>query len=143
MSEELPKLLSDIAQMKQAPDADLPFLINLETTILGYIKSKADNAISGGPPGGGMPNPLGGPPPQPGMPGAPPGPGGQVLGGIGASLPGQGTPPGVPGVMQGPGMPNADELRRVLQQATTSHRLQRIADMVAPPNMGASPVGIA
>ncbi len=103
MSEGLQKLLGDIANLKMTPDADLPFLINLETSILGYLKQGADQAL------------------QP-SPGAPPGmAGGATTPALGmapgmGSGPGTGTPQGVPGVMQGPAMPNPDELRRVLQR---------------------------
>lgn len=108
MSEGLRVLLQDIADMKLAPDADLPFLINIETQIVGYLKAKADEALT--PPGQMGPGAGGGP--MAGPPPGPPGPPG--LGGMGPMRPGTGSPRGVPGLMQGPQMPNPDELRRIL-----------------------------
>lgn len=88
MSEGLRKLLGDIADLKLSDDADLPFLINLETMILQRLKGGADQALSGAPAG---------------------------IGGTSASPPGM-APPGTPGLMQGPNMPNPDELRRIFSQ---------------------------
>lgn len=94
MVEGLRKLLSSITDLKMTEDADLPFLINLETEVLQRIKGGADQALQG----------------QPGM-GAPMG-----IGGMASPPPGMGSPPGTPGLQQGPMMPNPDELRRVLSQ---------------------------
>lgn len=92
MQEGLAKMVSEISQLKITPDADLEFLITLETQILQYIKTKANGALQpqgmGAMGGGGM---------------------------MGAPLPsfaGQGAG----GVMQSPGMPNPDELRRMTTQ---------------------------
>lgn len=90
MVEGLRKLLSSITDLKMTEDADLPFLINLETTVLQRIKDGADNAMQPG----SAPS---------GLMGAP-------------SMPGMGSPVQVPGLQQGPVAPNPDELRRVLQQ---------------------------
>ncbi len=64
MSEGLRKLLGDISEMKLAPDADLPFLIQLETQVLGKLKGGVDQALdpnSGGGPAGLMGSPAGTP----------------------------------------------------------------------------------
>lgn len=94
MSEGLRKLLGQITDLKVLDDADLPFLIGLETQVLQRLKQGADNALQ----------PQQQPQQQSGLMGSPSPP------------PGMGTPPGTPGLMQGPSMPNSDELRRVLQQ---------------------------
>jgi hypothetical protein len=122
-TEGLRKVLSAIQDLKTTDDADLPFIINLETEVLQYIKHGASKALQGGPmaggPGAAMAPGMGPPPPgmgPPGMPppgmGGPPGIGGPP--GMGAGpAPGLGPAP-VPGLMAGPNMPNPDELRRVL-----------------------------
>lgn len=97
MVEGLRKLLSSITDLKMTEDADLPFLIGLETEVLQRIKGGADQALQGGAPPGGMGAPMG-------------------IGGMSSPPPGMGTPPGTPGLQQGPQMPNPDELRRVLSQ---------------------------
>lgn len=108
MSEGLRKLLGDIADLKLSDDADLPFLINLETQILQQLKGGADQALGQGQGGG----PAG-------------------LMGSAAPPPGMGSPPGVPGLQQGPMLPNADELRRTLRAANVAHRLPQVASQVA------------
>jgi hypothetical protein len=95
MREVLERFLGDIAQAKVLMDADLPFLLQLETMIVDKLRDPVrqlqeqgliprDGAPMAG--GGGMP----------GMPGA--------------------TPQQVPGVMQQAAAPNADELQRLLSQ---------------------------
>lgn len=114
-AEELQKMLSQIATTKTKPDADLPYLIQLESMILGKLREPfvAAQASAYGPQQapGGMPNPI--------MQGPPGAPGGMPQGGP-MGLPG--GPPasfatpgqGVPGV-QGMGvMPPIDEIRRML-----------------------------
>lgn len=91
MQEGLAKMVSEISQLKITPDADLEFLITLETQILQYIKTKANGALQGGMPGMG---------------------GGGMMGAPLPSFAGQGAG----GVMQSPGMPNPDELRRMTTQ---------------------------
>lgn len=121
--EGLRKLLGDIADMKLADDADLPFLINLETMILQHLKQGASNALdtSGGAPAG-----LGGTPaPPPGM-GAPPGVPGLMQG---PSMPPPGMPPGGP--IMSPGAPNANELQRALRSSLTAHRLGVVSGKLA------------
>lgn len=107
MSEGLRKLLGDIADLKLADDADLPFLIQIETQILGRLKNGVDQALD---------------PSQSAQPGMMSAPGG---------MPGQGSPPGVPGLMQGPSMPNGDELRRMLGRASTASRLSGLSSRIA------------
>lgn len=124
-SEGLRKLLGDIADMKLADDADLPFLIQLETMVLQHLKQGATNALN--------------------TSGAPVG-----LGGMSAPPPGMGGPPGVPGLMQGPSMPpggpvgmpagpammsgggpNINELTRSLRGVSTASRLGSLSQRVA------------
>lgn len=102
MAEGLSKINHQIADMKLMPDADMPFLISLETDILNYLKPPQP-AQPGAAPGGGP----GGPP---GAPGGPMGAAmGQVMGG------GPGPALGGPGGGQA-GMPNPDEMRRLVGQ---------------------------
>lgn len=97
MIEELPKLGKVIWDMKQLPDADMPFLISLENMILGYIKSKQQGINQN------AQNPA--PPPMP------PGMGGLPM----AS--GMGMPGGSPmssGMTAGAQAPGPDDLARLL-----------------------------
>lgn len=112
-TEGLRKLLSTIQDLKTTDDADLPFIINLETEVLHRLKQQGSNALQGGPGAGGGPGAMmaGMAPPGIGPPGMPPP--GMGPPGIGAPPPGLGPAP-VPGLMAGPNMPNPDELRRVL-----------------------------
>lgn len=113
MNEGLRAFLSQIAELKSAPDADIAYLTNLETQVLKYLrapfeKQQAEQQLGG----------------QGGQ--APPGPTEQLLlgnaaGGGGAGLAGLlaslGTGGGrVPGVMRAPSMPNGDEMRRLMAQ---------------------------
>lgn len=102
MSEALQRLLADISQIKAMPDADLEFLVNLETVILKKLREPVDNMA------GQMQGPGGGP----SMGGAPPPPGA----GPGGPMPVSMGPPGggVAGLRSGVGPPNPDELRRVI-----------------------------
>lgn len=70
-SEALSKLIRTIADIKQYEDADMAFLINLETQIIDYLKRPLQEmAQQADPTLGMMP---GGPPVTPsGMPGGPP-----------------------------------------------------------------------
>lgn len=113
-------MLGDIADLKLSDNADLPFLIQLETQVIQQLKGGADQALGGQ---GGMSG-------QGGMPG---GMGGAPAGLLGspAPPPGMGSPAGVPGLQQGPMMPNADELRRTLRAANVAHRLPQVASQVA------------
>jgi hypothetical protein len=89
MAELLQRLLSDLAQAKVLQDADLPFIVELETQIVSKLRDPMTKMQAEGmlPPGG---------PQQPPM------------------FPGQGMPLGG-GVMQGAGTPPVDELRRLMQ----------------------------
>ena len=115
-SEVLTSMLGDISTAKTLPDADLQFLVELETMILGKLREPLDQAAgqmgpggpsaAGGPPAG---PPAGPPPPGAGMPPMggpmpPPPPGGPEFMG-----PGPGGPPG----LRSPG-PSPDELARLL-----------------------------
>lgn len=92
MQEGLMKLLSEIADLKTLPDADLQFLIGLETTVLAKVREPIERMNQAMMQSAGQ---------QPGM--APGGPG---------AMPGS---PAVPGIRQEPAMPNPDEMRRMLQ----------------------------
>lgn len=112
MAEALLSMVQDIGVIKTMPDADLPWLIELETQIVQKIRQPIDQlqqAAQQGPggPGGAPPNavPGGGGPIIPGAPGG---------GGLGPVPPP--LPQGVPGVNQGPAAPNPDEVRRIIQQ---------------------------
>lgn len=97
--ESLSRIFSVISDAKQVADANLPFLIQLETSVLEEIRSpERKMQASGLLPQGGPPQGGGG-------------------GGMGMSAPppsflGAGAPPGV---SMSPGGPaNADEMRRVM-----------------------------
>lgn len=111
-AEELQKMLGQVSVIKTKPDADLPYLIQLETMILQKLREpfqqNAQAAYGGGLPSPGvngspMPQGLGGLPVGPPIT---PGPGGAGVG----PTPGG----GVPGVMSLPQLPPADQLRRIL-----------------------------
>lgn len=95
MVEVLQRMLTDLSQAKVAVDADLPFILQLETQIVDKLRDPVRKMQEQGllPPGQA--------PPQQGPPQAPP---------AGPSFSGQ----GMPGLMQGPAAPNADELGRLL-----------------------------
>lgn len=91
--EMLQKMLRDLADMKTAPDADLPFIIDLETQVVGKLRQPIDNVAAQG---------LTQVPPDPAM--------GMAMG-MGPAMP---PAEGVPGVRSMPTMPSPDELRRIL-----------------------------
>ena len=114
MGEFLSRMLGDLAQAKTLPDADLEFLIGMETQIIGKIREPIDTLQKMGQPPGLGPMPAGiqmggggGAPSGMGMPPA-------------ATLPGAGGPPmGVPGgppggLRQQPELPPVDEMQRML-----------------------------
>jgi hypothetical protein len=111
MAEFLQRMLGDIAEAKTLPDADISFLLDLETTILTKIRGQVDalmGQMEGGGSAGGMPG--GASLPQGGMPGA-------AAMGVGQEP----TPPAmagarVPGTRMEPNMPNIDEMRRMMTQ---------------------------
>jgi hypothetical protein len=91
MQEALQRLLQDIGQMKTLADADLPWLVELESMVLSKVREPIDQMTQGGgaaPP----PGPMGGMPPMQ----------------AGMGVPGGG------GMQAGPQMPNPDELQRLL-----------------------------
>ena len=105
MVEMLQRFLSDIAQAKTALDADLPFLLQLESMVLGKLRDPNTQMQQAGllPPDGSQ-SPAGASPAA--MPGAmPPGMGGGDM------------PPGMQagGLTPGAVAPNMDEMRRLLQ----------------------------
>lgn len=137
--EGLAKILGDLSQMKIEPDADLNFIMQMETMILQKLRGPSDQlaavqAQQGG--GGGMPSPgalpsggdqTAGLPPdllaaltQGGGPGGPPGagPGGPPGMSPGMPMPGGGGPPMPMPANLPPGLRNAgpspDEMRRLL-----------------------------
>lgn len=117
--EWLRKQLSQIADAKTLPDANLEQLVNWETQILGQIRAPIDQMQQQGATGvPGAPSMMPGMPPglPPGTPTSMPamgmgGPAGVAPNGIMA--PGGPRPPGVNGVMQRPG-PLPPELLRML-----------------------------
>lgn len=121
MVEGLRGFLSQIAELKAAPDADIAYLTNIETQVLKYLrapfeKQQAEQQL-GGQGGQQPPGPAESllfPQAQGGGAGAGGGAGlAGLLAGIGGGG-GQGQP--VHGVMQAPQMPNGDELRRLMAQ---------------------------
>lgn len=126
-AEELQKMLGTIAQIKVKPDADLPYLISLESMILTKLREPfvqaqqaAYGQATGLQPGQGAP--MGN-----GMRGAPLMPGPQQLPGGPSPFPpimqgpaGAGVAPapggGVAGLMGMPALPPVDELRRMLSE---------------------------
>ena len=121
MTEALQRVVQDISSAMTTPDADIPFLTQLQGVIVGRMRAGAgggmQHQMGGGPqaPGG----PPQGPPPGAGGPGGPPP--GAPQGGPGGPG-GPAGPAGPPGMMQGgptpngvtplAQIPNADELRR-------------------------------
>lgn len=102
MAEGLRKINGEISDLKFEPDADVTFLVHLETEILSYLKN---------PPSAQDPNAQPSQIPQ-GPQGPPAGPPQQ----FGPLQPQGGPPGGAPGLPAAPGPVNPDELRRVLQQ---------------------------
>lgn len=115
-AEVLKQIAGLIQEAKLMPDADLPFLVSLETNIVSYLRQPYENMAGQMPPnsmpsanpgnmpgGGGMPSgspmgpgPMSGPPMSP----LPASPGQARLAGAGVGGP--------------PQAPNPDELRRIL-----------------------------
>lgn len=115
-AEELQKMLGHVAQIKTKPDADLPYLISLESMILQKLRepfvAAQQQAYGQAMSPMGVQGPQGAPmmPGPPGM-GAPPIMQGPAGAGV-APAPGG----GVPGLMGMPSLPPVDELRRMLSE---------------------------
>lgn len=102
MQEVLQRFLTDLAQAKTLMDADMPFILGIETQIVDYLRNPIKRLQSEGvlPQGG-------------------PGESGQIQGGFDPSqiqqqVPMQPGTAGGGGVMPGAPAPPADELRRLL-----------------------------
>lgn len=112
MSEGLMKIAKDITALMALPNADIDFLTNLQTSVLGYVQHANQPNASLPPPGPDNPFPQA--PGGGGPPGMPPDVA-ALMGGGGApqGITPAGMPPG-PGPAARPGPPNPDELRRLL-----------------------------
>lgn len=95
--EALQRMLGDLAQMKVMPDADLPFIVDLETQVVGKLRQGIDGAQQQG---------LTSVPGDPML--------GQAIGMQGQAPMPPGPPPGVPGLRGNPMPSNPDEIRRML-----------------------------
>ena len=105
MAEAFQRILADISQIKAMPDADLEFLIGIETQLLQKLRAPVEKMVGQLDAGNGA--------------GAPPDPMGDPMAGGAIPMdPSMGQPSmagaGVPGMRQSPGPPNPDELRRML-----------------------------
>lgn len=96
MIEALERVLGDVAQMKMLADADLPWLVELESMVLGKLREPIDQMRQ---PGGALA--------QPGMPQ------GQISP-MNMGMPAGAGVPGGGGMQAGAQMPNPDELQRLL-----------------------------
>lgn len=109
MDELIGQLLSIISEMKRAPDADLPWIIGLETQVIQKDQEKygaSDQAGQMQPPGNAVQAPMG-------VSGGPTMP----VGGPAMPMPGTNTGAGVNGVRSGPNpVPpiSPDDMRRLL-----------------------------
>lgn len=117
-AEGLQKLLQDVSNLKVTPDADLQFVYELETMLLGKIREPIDQMAASQ---GGQQMPPAAPPMAPPMDPMMGGgdPMAALMGG-GGGMPmdpnmGAGGPPPA-GLRMNPGQPNPDELRRLLGQ---------------------------
>lgn len=115
MSEMLVNMLRDISVAKTLPDADLEFLVNVETSILAKLRAPLEAAAGQMPPGSVSPDT---PPQSPFAP--PPGMGPMMPEApvMGSPIPPpMGQPPvgaGVPGLRAQPPGPSPDELARIM-----------------------------
>lgn len=114
MVEGLGKIAKDLTGLMQFPDADMQFLTDLQTRILGYLQQSNSAQPQNFPPPdqmAGVPSPG-----QPGPAGLPPELAAAGVGNnptIGGIVPAGGPPP-VPGIAAQPAPPNPDELRRIM-----------------------------
>lgn len=127
MSEMLVNMIRDLSVAKTLPDADLEFLVTLETAILAKLRQPLEQAagqvpmsVGGGmgAMGGGSPGGMPGGPPPGGMPGMPPGGGFpppmmSMPPAMDAPVPPPANQPGVPGLRAQPQI-SPDELARTL-----------------------------
>jgi hypothetical protein len=104
MQEAMQDLLHSLTDMKGFPDADLPWIIGIETQIIQKIQERygASNQVGTPPPGNAQPAPT-----DPTMPTGMGG-GGPMMG------PNSGSGMGTRGMQMGPAAPNVDELRRLV-----------------------------
>lgn len=111
MQEGLATLLQQISDMKLYPDADVPWLIQLETQIIekGRAAFTAQQPVVPPGPVGAFPGQGGAPPQGPGAPAAAPALAAAISGGMGGGPP-QPGPRGL--AVRQP--PNPDEVRRLL-----------------------------
>lgn len=104
------KIAKDLTALMALPNADIDFLTNLQTSVLGYVQHANMPSASLPPPGPDNPFP------------APPGPSNMppdiaaLMGGGGApqGIQSAGGPPPGPGPMARPAPPNPDEMRRLM-----------------------------
>ncbi len=119
MSEGLQRVLNEITKMKVMPDGDLPFLVNLETSILQYLKAPSPDQgqQQQAPP---QPSPLDGAMSQV-MGGAP-----MMAGGPPPMMAGGGGPPPLP-------LGNPDEALRMLGRSAQRSTLRRVGQRISTP----------
>lgn len=114
MAEALQGLLGDISQIKVMPDADLEWLVNLETMILAKLREPIDQLAGQLPPPGDNPMAFGGSDNMQGQPPMPP-PAPMPGGGLPLNmLPQPGTARSTGARRVTPGAPNPDEVRRMV-----------------------------
>lgn len=121
MVEALQRVISDVSAAMVTPDADIPFLTQLQGVVVGRMRQGSGQPQGQPQQGGGQPGGQPGQPPQPqqqppgGGPGGQPSPAGPPSGPPGGApgpqLQGRPTPNGVTPLAQAP---DPDELRRML-----------------------------
>lgn len=104
-AEALKGMLGQIADIKTYPDADIEWLLGIETQILTKLRQPVQEALQSA----GALSDVAGSMSMGGQPQAP-----MAMAGAPGAQTAQGA--GVPGLRQSPGMPNPDELRRLLTQ---------------------------
>lgn len=96
--EALQRLLGDLAQMKVLPDADLPWIVDVETKVIGKLREGIDGVAASG---------------ASQVPGDPML--GQAIGAQGQMPGGPAPQSGIPGLRSNPTM-NPDDLARIMGQ---------------------------
>lgn len=119
MTEVLSSMMEEISQAKALPDADLEFLVELETFILNKIREPVDATMGGVNSGAaGLPPSAPGAPGAPGTPTPPVDPLQAILAAANSpgAVPTSPAPPGggARGMRSEPPAPNPDELRRMV-----------------------------